>query len=96
MANTCTDCGRKEPQIIADAKTLGLLEEFQSGIYTCCQISEWADEQSRCWFEATQLDGGRVDDLTGKAGIAEAETVLVPVRLRRPQVPWHRNPDNPA
>jgi hypothetical protein len=95
MTKTCIACRRTEDQIIADAKALGLLEELQSGLCTCCQISQWADEQCQAWFEATQLDGGR-DDLTGKAAVIEAETVFVPVRHRPVQVPWYKDPDGSA
>ena len=56
MTDKCMNCGRTESQITADAKTLGLLQEFQSGVYTCCQIADWADEQWLAWFEATQQD----------------------------------------
>jgi hypothetical protein len=56
MTDKCTKCGRAEPQIKADAKTLGLLQELESGVYTCCQISQWTDEQWLAWFRATQED----------------------------------------
>jgi hypothetical protein len=32
-------CGCTASQALADAKTLGLQQEFQSGIYTCCQMA---------------------------------------------------------
>jgi hypothetical protein len=93
MTNKCTKCGRTESQITADAKTLGLLQEFQSGLYSCCQIVEWADEQWSAWFEATEEDSTLVDNMTGRSQIDEGENeaVLVPVRLRRQQVPWYRH-----
>ena len=92
MANKCTKCGRTESQITADATTLGLLEEFQSGVYSCCQIVQWADEQSLAWFEATTEDSTLADNMTGPSQVDEADSegVLVPVRLRRRQVPWYR------
>ena len=90
----CKQCGRTDAQITADAKTLGLLQEFQSGLYTCCQIAEWADEQWLAWFEATQEDSKLVDDIASRPGIDDSECVFVPVRLRRQQVPWYRNPDD--
>ena len=94
MANKCTKCGRTDFQITADAKTLGLLQEFQSGVYTCCQIVAWADEQWLAWFEATKEDSALVDNMTGLSQVDEgdSEGVLVPVRLRRRQVPWYRVP----
>ena len=93
MTNECTNCGRTESQITANAKTLGLLQELQSGVYTCCQIAEWADEQSLAWFEATQEDRRLVDNMTGPPHFddSDIEGVLVPVRLRRRQVPWYRH-----
>ena len=94
MSTTCTTCRRSDSQIVADAKALGLLQEFQCGVYTCCQIAEWADEQSSAWFEATQEDGKGVDEATGRPEFGEVEAILVPVRSRRAQVPWFRNPDD--
>jgi hypothetical protein len=93
MTCKCPKCGRTEAQITADAKTLGLLQEFQSGVYNCCQIVEWADEQWLAWFEATEGDSRLVDNMTGRSQISEGENegVLVPVRLRRQQVPWYRH-----
>jgi hypothetical protein len=40
MSNACKNCGCTESQVIADAKTLGLQQEYESRIYTCCQIAE--------------------------------------------------------
>jgi hypothetical protein len=93
MTSKCPKCGRTESQITADARTLGLLEELQSGVYNCCQIVEWADEQWLAWFEATEGDSRLVDNMTGRSQISEGENegVLVPVRLRRQQVPWYRH-----
>ena len=94
MTDTCTKCGRTKSQIAADAKTLGSLQEFQSGVYTCCQIVAWAEEQSLAWSEAAQQDCSLVDDdIAGQRQFDErdVEGVLVPVRLRRPQVPWYRH-----
>lgn len=94
MSDKCTNCGRTESQITADAKTLGLLEEVQSAVYTCCQIAKWANEQWLAWFEATQEDSKVVDDVTSRPGIDDSECVFVPIRLRRQQAPWYRNPDD--
>jgi hypothetical protein len=93
MTNKCTKCGRTESQISADAKTLGLLQEFQNGLHSCCQIVEWADEQSSAWFEATEEDGRLVDNMTRRPQVDESdgEGVLVPFRLCPRQVPWYRH-----
>ena len=90
MANICKTCGCTESQAIADAKTLGLQQELQGGIYTCCQVAEWANEQWWAWFKATQEDAEHADELTGRPEVADAEAFLVPVRFRRP-VPWFRH-----
>jgi hypothetical protein len=92
MSEKCEKCGRAESQITADAKTLGLVQELQSGVYTCCQISEWADEQWLAWLEATQEDNKDDNDVTIRPEFGETDVVLVPVRLRRQQVPWYRKP----
>jgi hypothetical protein len=96
MANQCMNCARTEAQVIADAKSLGLTQEFQSGVYNCCQISEWADEQWLAWFQATQEDIERLDELTlRRSAFGDTGPVLVPVRFNRPQVPWYRSPEDP-
>jgi hypothetical protein len=76
---------------MADARTLGLQKELQCGIYTCCQIAAWADEQWLAWVEAAEEDGKPVDDVTRPLEFVETEAELVPVRLRRPQDPWPGN-----
>jgi hypothetical protein len=83
-------CGCTESQVVADARTLGLLQEFQSGIYTCCQIADWAHEQWSAWVQATQEDAKDRNDVNATSTeVDETEAVLVPVRFRRP-VPWFR------
>jgi hypothetical protein len=85
---SCDACGLTETQALADAKTLGLLEEFRGGVYTCCQVAMWANEQWLAWFDA--VDGGGTELAAGIELPEEPEeSLLVPVRLRRP-VPWSR------
>jgi hypothetical protein len=91
MTNKCAKCGRTESQTTADAKTLGLLQELQCRVYTCCQITEWADEQWLAWVEATQQNTQLIDDASIRPEFNESEVMLVPVRLCRQQVPWFRN-----
>jgi hypothetical protein len=93
MANQCENCGRTRSQVLADAKSLGLSEEFQSFVYSCCQISEWADEQWLAWFQATREDLEHLDDLTLRRRTSGG-AVLVPVRFKQPQVPWYRSPED--
>ncbi|HTF68586.1 MAG TPA: hypothetical protein VK638_38500 [Edaphobacter sp.] len=80
MNEICRSCLSTEFQIVGDARTLGLLKELQSGIYTCCQIVVWADEQWLAWVQAAEEDGKAVDDVTRPLESAEGETVVVPVR----------------
>jgi hypothetical protein len=94
MTDKCSKCGRTRSQIAADAKTLGLLEEWQTGTYTCCEISQWADEQWLAWVEATKEDAKPLGDLNIRPEFTETDLVLVPIRLVHPQVPWYKNPDH--
>jgi hypothetical protein len=73
MNEKCRTCGSTESQIVDDARTLGLLKELQSGIYTCCQIVVWADEQWLAWTQAAEEDGKAVDDVTRPLESAEGE-----------------------
>ena len=92
MSNICRICGSRESQTIADARALGLLKELQSGTYTCCQIVAWADEQWLAWVQAAEEDGNWEDDVTRPLESAEAETVIIPIHLRRRQDPPLGNP----
>jgi hypothetical protein len=83
--NVCRDCGCTDLQAMEDARALGVQDELASGIYTCCQVVAWADEQWQAWREAVNEDGKRVDDVTKFFERAETEAVFVPVRIRRPQ-----------
>jgi len=94
VTNTCGTCGHTETQAIVEARTLGLEQEFQSGVHTCCQIVEWAGEQAQAWFEATRDCRKSDRDATESLESDEMESVLVRVRTRRPQVPWFRNPED--
>ncbi|MFL6448914.1 MAG: hypothetical protein ACJ746_14685 [Bryobacteraceae bacterium] len=93
MTDKCTRCGRTQSQVTSDAKSLGLVQEFEIGVYTCCQIVAWADEQSSAWFQATQEDNRLANKATDPPELdtSEDEALLVPVRLRRRQVPWYRH-----
>jgi hypothetical protein len=94
MTDKCMNCGNTEAQTTADAKTLGFLQELQSGVYTCCQISEWTHEQWLAWFEARQEDSKRVNDVARWPEFDDSQVVFVPVRRRRQQAPWYRNSDD--
>ena len=89
MASRCSLCGCTEAESLSDARTLSLQEEFETGVYTCCQIAAWADEQALAWFEAEKEDAQRAFDKTHNARNTDAEGVLVPVRLRW-RLAWFR------
>lgn len=92
MTNRCKNCGCTESHVRADARTLGVQQEFESGVYTCCQIADWAQEQWLACVEATQQDARRADEVVKWPEHDDAEAMFVPVRFRRP-VPWFRTPD---
>jgi hypothetical protein len=73
MNGKCRTCGSTESQIVDDARALGMLKELQNGIYTCCQIVVWADEQWLAWIQAAEEDGKAVDDVTRPLESAEGE-----------------------
>ena len=63
MRDICRTCGCTHAQAMADARTVGLLKEFQNEVYTCCQVVAWADEQWLAWVEAAEQDGKSPDDI---------------------------------
>jgi hypothetical protein len=83
--NVCRFCGCTESQARADAMVLGLNDEFERGLYSCCQLVAWADEQWFAWTEAASEDGTPLDEATKPLEIHEAEPVLVRVRSERQQ-----------
>jgi hypothetical protein len=87
--NSSDGCRCTNSQAMADAKTLGLEQEFQSGIYTCCQIAEWAEEQWSAWAQATHEDADCRNDGSIGAELGNEQGALVPLRFLRP-VPWFR------
>jgi hypothetical protein len=93
MNKMCEFCGRTQSDAIADAKTLGLEQEFEAGIYTCCQVSAWADEQAVAWLEAIDADEQGADEQIMAPQQGESQAVFVFVRASRPQVPWYKNPN---
>lgn len=85
MSNICRICDSTEAQATANARALGLEQEFQGGIYTCCQVAKWASEQSLAWLEMAHEDGTLAHDPTKLPDSPQTEAALVPVRLRRQQ-----------
>jgi|HubBroStandDraft_1064217.scaffolds.fasta_scaffold04640_5 hypothetical protein len=88
MSKICRICDSTEPQAIANAKALGLEQEFQGGMYSCCQVAKWANEQSLAWLEAAHENATPAHDLTKQAESPQTEAALVPVRFRRQQTRW--------
>lgn len=68
-------------QASADAAVLGFQAEYQAGLYTCCQVVAWADEQWLSWAEAAAEDGKCEEEATKPLEVLECPGV-VPVRLR--------------
>jgi hypothetical protein len=93
MSNICPVCGRTQSEAIVDAKAIGLQEEFERGVYTCCQVAEWADEQALAWFQATEENSRCAPCGDVPSEPREVQPVFVYVRSRRSQVPWYKNPD---
>ena len=56
MLDVCRNCECTSLETMADALALGLQQEFESGVYQCCQIAEWATEQWEAWTEAAIED----------------------------------------
>jgi len=77
----CRQCGCTESQAAGDASVLGFEDEFRTGVYSCCQVVAWADEQWLAWAEAAAEDGKSEEEATKPLEILECPG-LVPVRLR--------------
>ena len=60
----------------------GLSKEFASGIYTCCQVVQWADEQWLAWLDAAAQDGKMAEEAR-PLEISEAAREFVHVRSRK-------------
>jgi hypothetical protein len=81
----CRQCGCNEPEAAADARALGFEAEFASGVYTCCQVVQWADEQWLAWMEAAEQDGKALEEITRPLEISEPSAAFVHVRSRYSQ-----------
>lgn len=79
----CQFCGCDEAQAGADATAIGLADEFEAGVYTCCQVVAWADEQWLAWRTAAVEDGNCPEDVTLPLEIRKATEQLVPVCVRK-------------
>jgi hypothetical protein len=84
IAGLCRHCGCKQVDAAADARALDFEEEFASGIYPCCQMVQWADEQWLAWLNASEEDGKRAEDVMRPLEISEPAREFAHVRLRKP------------
>jgi hypothetical protein len=84
MNGACRRCGSTEAFAAADAQAIGLRDDFLAGLYTCCQVVQWADEQWVAWQDAACEDGKPVEEATSPLEV-EPEARLVPVRVRKPK-----------
>jgi hypothetical protein len=78
----CRRCGCKEAMAAADARAVGLLEEFLAGNLTCCQVVQWADEQWLAWQEAGREDGKSPEEVTSLLEV-QPDALLVPVCVKK-------------
>jgi hypothetical protein len=81
----CRRC-RCNEAAAADARTVGLLDEFLAGIYTCCQVVHWADEQWLAWQEAGGQDR-KVPEEVARPLEVEPDALFVPVLVRKRKSP---------
>jgi hypothetical protein len=71
-------CRGRQTQALLDAKTLGFEREFEEGIYSRTQLSQWAGEQWLVWLEAAAEDRRNAEEAE------DSEARMVPVRVRNP------------
>src|ERR1700742_332472 len=69
-------CRGRQAQAVADAKAIGLEAEFEAGLYSRKQISEWAGEQWLAWLQAT------VEDRRATEADRDTQEQMVPVKVR--------------
>ena len=83
--NVCRFCGCTASQARADARALGFRDEYAKGLYTCCQMVFWADEQWLAWVHAAEQDGKPVDEVTSSLEMLEID-------LDQELTPLHKKP----
>ncbi len=76
----CRKCGCTTPQAAADAFVVGFQNEFEAGVYSCCQVVMWADEQWQAWITAAAEDGKSEEEVTKPLEIMDCPGV-VPIRF---------------
>ncbi|HEX4809038.1 MAG TPA: hypothetical protein VH325_08915 [Bryobacteraceae bacterium] len=68
-----------QAQALSDARMLGFEQEFEAGVYSRTQVSQWAGEQWLVWLEAAAEDRLAAESVETE----ESEGHLVPVRVRK-------------
>ena len=82
MSGVCDSCKCNHLQARLYARTLDFEDEFLGGMYSCCQVVEWSEEQWLAWREAAREDGKTIEELTPPES-EEAEKVFVKAPRRR-------------
>ena len=86
LNGVCRGCGCNEALALADARAVGFQDEFLAGIYTCCQVVQWADEQWVAWQDAAREDGRGPEEVTRPLEVGP-DAAFVPVLVRKPRFP---------
>jgi hypothetical protein len=71
-------CKGRQTQALSDAKALGFEQEFEAGLYTRSQVSQWAGEQWLVWLEAAAQDRKSAQEET-----EDSQAQMVPVHVRK-------------
>ena len=78
----CRHCGRNDSEVMAEAEALGFQDEFRDGLYSCCEIVQWAGEQWRAWLDAAKEDAQNGREAK-RPERGDLEELFLPVRARR-------------
>ncbi|MBV8073744.1 MAG: hypothetical protein JO270_27875 [Acidobacteriaceae bacterium] len=68
---------------MAEAEALGFQDEFRDGLYSCCEIVQWAEEQWRAWLDAAKEDAQNGREVKRPGG-GDPEELFLRTRVRRP------------
>ena len=82
IGGVCVSCGCNYLQARLYAKALDFEDEFLGGMYSCCQVVQWSEEQWLAWREAAREDGKTIEEFTQTLESREPEKVFVKVPKR--------------
>ncbi len=85
MSGVCNSCGCDRAQAVLYARAIDFEAEFLAGLYDCCQVVQWSEEQWLAWREAACEDGKTIDEVMPALGSEEPEKAFVKVQIRRPR-----------